>query len=97
PAAGADVTLTGELRVEAQHVEFDNLTVEDWYSGSNANGLPRSQQAGWLTFRNVRAHAFYLTGTSNVSVLGGSYGPIKDDASQIRGCYLCTYPVEHVT
>jgi len=73
PASGAQVTVA-RLDVSASHVEFSNFQA-DWAVATPANGV---------TFRNIVANgAIYVTGASNVSVLGGqifSPVPVSSDS-----------------
>jgi hypothetical protein len=99
PAAGARVAISGELRIAARHLELQNMTVEDWYAGVNDAGLPESRQAGHLIFRDLATQGFYISGASNVSVIGGSLGPVEDagaGAAQVKSCYQCPYPVTNI-
>jgi len=99
PAAGARVTISGELRIAARHLELQSMTVEDWYAGVNDASLPPSRQAGHLVFRNVSTQGFYISGASDVSVIGGSLGPVEDagaGAAQVKSCYQCSYPVTNI-
>jgi hypothetical protein len=80
PMPGAQAQVV-RLDVTASHVEFSNLQA-DWAVATPANGV---------TFRNVMADgAIYITGASNVSVLGGeifSPVPVSSDSqiASIRG------------
>ena len=80
PAAGAQVTVA-RLDVTASHVEFENFQA-DWAVATPANGV---------TFRNIVANgAIYVTGASNVQVIGGqvfSPVPVSSDSqiASIKG------------
>ena len=80
PASGAQVHVA-RLDVTASDVEFQNIQA-DWAVANPANGV---------TFRNVIADgAIYITGASNVSVLGGqvfSPVPVSSDSqiASIKG------------
>jgi hypothetical protein len=76
PAAGARVVISGDLDVEAAHVEFRDLDVGDnWYARAGAHHL---------TFRNVDTSRFYIASATDVQVLGGDIGPSVDAVSQIK-------------
>ena len=80
PASGAQVTVA-RLDVSASHVEFENFQA-DWAVATPANGV---------TFRNIVANgAIYVTGASNVQVIGGqvfSPVPVSSDSqiASIKG------------
>lgn len=80
PASGAQVAVA-RLDVTASHVEFQNFQA-DWAVDEPANGV---------TFRNIVANgAVYITGASNVQVLGGqifSPVPVSSDSqiASIKG------------
>jgi hypothetical protein len=49
------------------------------------NGNPSIAGADGVTFRNVSATLFYITGrVSNIAVIGGSYGPALDAKPQVK-------------
>lgn len=87
PALTATVTLTEELRVEATYVDFRRMSMPDWYAGSTAHHV---------TFRDIDAGMFYITGANNVSVYGGDYGPQSGLESQIKACGDCTSPPKNI-
>jgi chitodextrinase len=62
PAAGASVTITGTLDVHAAHMEFRDMTVNEF-------NFPR--QADDVTARNVVNHGVWMQGASNISFIGG--------------------------
>jgi hypothetical protein len=71
PAAGATVTINGELRVSgAAWLEFDNMTIGDWYAGINDNSSPI--QTHHLIFRNDTVGLFYITGASYIHDTDGA-------------------------
>ena len=76
-ARGATVALS-DLDVRGTSVEFRNLTIRAWEAHETANRV---------TFRNVNGHGFWITGASNVSVIGGSAGPGVDIHPQIQASY----------
>jgi hypothetical protein len=96
PAPGAQVSV-GELRIEGRHVQFSNMTADDFYVGINRNSPPQTSQAAYVTLRNMTAKIFFISGASNVRVLGGSIGPAVDNAAQIDDCSGCTYHASHIT
>lgn len=77
PAPGA-TAVTGDLNVSAAHVEFRNLTME---SGS----LNVHSPANDVTLRDSVATdgGLFVFGGSNISIIGGSFGPGVDFHSQI--------------
>jgi chitodextrinase len=95
PASGASVSVSGELRVEGSHVEFHDMSFGDWYAGINSN-IAQSSQTAHLGFYNVTAKSFY-DHASYVDIIGGSYGPLTDDATQVSDCYQCNYSPQHIT
>lgn len=65
PAPGAQVTL-GELRTTgASHLEFDNLTMDDYYLAPGSDDI---------TFRNDHMRFFFIRSASNVRMFGGDVG-----------------------
>lgn len=93
----------GDVRVAAltilgSYVEFDDLTIVGvWYVGNNSTNAPQSTQPTGVTLRDVNAADFFITGASNVSVLGGRIGPYVDNAAQIKSCDGCRYVPQHIT
>lgn len=87
PAANATVTLSEELRVEATYADFRRMVMPDWYAGPTAHHL---------TFRDIDAGMFYITGANNISVYGGDYGPQSGLESQIKACADCTSPPKNL-
>jgi chitodextrinase len=78
PADGAVVKLTGQLDVQADHAEFRNLTIH----GDDARTYPSTDD---VTFVNMRVAAYYVVGSSSVSILGGEVGPqLNSDGTQIK-------------
>ena len=74
PVKGAKVALS-DLDVHGVSVEFRSLAIREWEAHDTANRV---------TFRNVRGQGFWITGASNVSVIGGSVGPGVDIHPQIQ-------------
>jgi hypothetical protein len=68
PAAGASVTVSGELRIAgAKHIAFLGMSVFDWYVAQDSDDV---------TFRNIHATYTFITGAgSNINVIGGDIGP----------------------
>ena len=69
PAAGAAVTL-GALNVFAKHFEVRDMTLSEW------NLSPGTDD---VTLRNLNVRGgIFITGATNVSIVGGSVGPGVD-------------------
>jgi hypothetical protein len=83
PAQGANVRIADELRLEGTHIEVRDLSAPDWYAAPTA---------GYLVLRDLDVDAFYVTGASDVSVLGGDVGPYENGASEVKSCAGCTSP-----
>src|SRR5438105_4004912 len=66
PAPGAPVSVAGMLDVRGSHVEVANLTVNTWHVTGSATS-PTSD----VVMRNVTVSQFFITGASDVQVLGG--------------------------
>jgi hypothetical protein len=80
PAAGAAVRVDG-LDSTASNVEFRGLTLNGSWVVQQGGTSPG---ASGVTFRNIRAHGFYVIGpVSDISVIGGSYGPMVDNHPMI--------------
>ena len=62
PARGAKVTVSGELRIRASHLELQRMTLDDLE-------LPR--EANDVVFRNIRNHGVWMQGPSNIAFFGG--------------------------
>jgi len=91
PQRPGSVQVVG-LMIQASHVEVDGLTfTRSWYVGVNSNTVAQSAQPHDVVLRDLRAPVFFITAASDVSVIGGSYGPEVDQAAQIKGCYECRY------
>jgi hypothetical protein len=94
---------SGEIRVanltvEGSDVELDDLTIAGiWYVGVNSSSLTQAEQPHDVVLRDVSASNFFITGASDVSVLGGRIGPTVDNAAQIKGCYQCRYAPQNIT
>lgn len=84
PAAGAHPTITG-LTVYGSHIEFENLDIGVWGTKS---------MAGDVVFFNVRGTHLYMESSTDISVIGGSYGPIAndDDGDITPACPSCPPP-----
>ena len=67
-----------DVDVHGMSVEFRSLAIREWEAHETANRV---------TFRNVRGQGFWITGASNVSVIGGSAGPGVDTHPQIQAAY----------
>jgi chitodextrinase len=68
PAAGATVTV-GDLNVYGAHLSFQDFTVNgDWSTFHSTDDV---------TFRNLTVHGgIFTSSSSNISVIGGSVGPM---------------------
>jgi hypothetical protein len=77
PLSGAKVSVA-DLDVRGSRVEIRNLWIREWEA---------HETASYVTFRNVRGRGFWITGASNVRVLGGSAGPGVDEHPQIQAAY----------
>jgi chitodextrinase len=75
PAAGASVTVNGELRFSsAQHVELDSMTVGDYYVGVNSpSGAGQTKD---ITLRNMSVRSFTMRSVDGLRLIGGSVGSI---------------------
>jgi hypothetical protein len=76
PAAGATVTLSGELDVYGDHVEFRDMRMNGGWSTFTGTDD--------VTFRRVDTKHLFVQSSTNISVLGGSVGPTADYDSQIK-------------
>jgi hypothetical protein len=95
---GFDAVQVANLTIQGSYVEFDDLKIAGiWYVGVNSNKVPQASQTHDVVLRNLSALRFFITGASNVSVLGGTIGPTVDNASQIKGCYECRYAPQNIT
>jgi hypothetical protein len=74
PARGATVAVS-DLDVDGTSVEFRSLAIREWEAHETADRV---------TFRNVNGRGFWITGASNVRVIGGSAGPGVDTHPQIQ-------------
>jgi hypothetical protein len=75
PAAGQRVVVD-DIDVKATRVEFRNLTIRTWETHPTARDV---------TFRGIRNNGFWIVGSTNIRVLGGSVGPGVDVHSIIQG------------
>jgi hypothetical protein len=67
PAGGARVVVSGEVRIYAKHITFENMHFRgDWWEDGDD-----------LTFRNIDTEAIFLHGT-NIRVIGGQVYPGPD-------------------
>jgi len=76
PPPGAKVTLAHELNVFGSHIEFQRMTVSDWYVRGGAEDV---------TFRGMNVQLFFIRSASHVRVLGGSVGGIDDGSAPTIG------------
>lgn len=75
PSGEGSVSLTDGLRVYASHIEFRDLLASYWYAQPGARDL---------TFRNLDVNKLFITGASDISVIGGDVGPLENSDSQIK-------------
>jgi hypothetical protein len=69
------------LEQGAAHIELRRLRFPDgWSAGSDEDGPPVQD----VVFRDTSGERFSIENARRISVLGGSYGPSVDDASQIK-------------
>jgi hypothetical protein len=84
PAAGAKVALGG-IDVYGSHVELRDFATPGWYVKEGASDV---------TLRDVTADGpVFITGASQVRVLGGSVGPGDSEDSQIKAADNVGAPV----
>ena len=84
PAPGGKVTIADELNVFGSHIEFQRMTVSDWYVREGAEDL---------TFRAMNVQLFFIRSASHIRVLGGSVGGIDDgSAATIGSTYQSSVP-----
>jgi chitodextrinase len=76
PAAGAQVTVTGEVKVNgARAITVQDMTVAYWSAQPGSDSL---------VFQNINSTEFFINQASNVLVKGGDYGPnTNEDAGKI--------------
>jgi hypothetical protein len=74
PAAGADVTL-GSVTVYGSHVTLEGMKATDLTARVTD---PYKFAVSDITFRNMDARNFMVMSASDVSVIGGDYGPASD-------------------
>jgi hypothetical protein len=74
PASGEHVVVD-DIDVGAAGVEFSNLTIRTWTTTPAAHDV---------TFRGIRNNGFWIVGSTNVRVIGGSVGPGVDVHSIIQ-------------
>jgi hypothetical protein len=77
PAAGAHVTVA-DMNVHGSHITFENFKIPggDWTTFHETDDI---------TFRNVSIEngGFYTQSSSDISIIGGSVGPILNNKPQI--------------
>jgi chitodextrinase len=87
PASGAAVS-TGDMSLNGQnHIEFQNMTIDNWYA----------KYVSDITFRNINQRFFFVRVSSNVRILGGSVGPSQDGTSPTIGNYAGESPSTNIT
>jgi hypothetical protein len=90
PAPQAKVNVS-DVTINARHVEVRDMSTHVFYAGSASNPV-----ANDVTFRNMNADTFFITGASNVRVLGGDVGPIANAGPEVKSCYQCTTPPRNI-
>jgi chitodextrinase len=87
PASGASVS-TGALSLNGQsHIEFQNMTIDNWYA----------KYVSDITFRNINQRFFFVRVSDSVRILGGSVGPSQDGTSPTIGNYAGESPSTNIT
>lgn len=86
PAPNASVYVD-DVTINARHVEVRDMRAHVLYAGNASKPL-----ADDVTFRNMDADTFFITGASHVRVLGGDIGPVANSGPEIKSCYHCTAP-----
>ncbi|MDX6475382.1 MAG: hypothetical protein QOH95_893 [Gaiellaceae bacterium] len=75
PAAGAAVSVNGELRFSsARHIELQSMSVGDYYIGVNSPagaGLTKD-----ITLRNMSVHSYTVRSVDGLRMIGGDVGSI---------------------
>jgi hypothetical protein len=90
PTSQANVYVS-DVTINARHVEVRDISTHVLYAGSASNPV-----ASDVTFRNVNTDTFFITGASNVRVLGGDVGPIATSGPEIKACYHCATPPRNI-
>jgi chitodextrinase len=85
PAAGGAVSARMLVLAGASHLEVQGMHFGVWEAQLDSDHI---------TFRDVTAGRFLIDSVTNLSVIGGSYGPtLDDDNGQIRSsCPTCAAP-----
>lgn len=83
PAPGTHVSVTGMVEAAgASFVELRDMEAGSWQVQNTNQGVPGSHH---VTFRNVTGRVLFIVGrVSDISVLGGSFGPLVDGHPQIK-------------
>ena len=74
PAPGASVS-TGDLGIDAQHLELRNIAISQWQT---------TPQAADVMFRDVSQGLFYINSSESIALVGGSAGPFVNAHPQIQ-------------
>ena len=84
PAPGATVTVGAVTIAGASHLELRDMTLAGWHTLRGTDSV---------TFRDITAGILFVDSSSNISVIGGSYGPQTNyDDGQIRpACPGCPH------
>jgi chitodextrinase len=72
PAAGAAVTVSGEVSVYGDHIEFRDMTFGGWKTFLGTDDV---------TFRNIDTRHLFIWSSSNISMIGGSVGVLGQKTS----------------
>jgi hypothetical protein len=67
-ASSADVSVSGEMSVYADHVEFRDMTFGGWKTFLGTDDV---------TFRNIETVHLFIWSSSNISVIGGAVGVLN--------------------
>jgi chitodextrinase len=87
PATGATVK-TADMSFNGQnHMEFQDMTIDNWYA----------KYVSDITFRNINQRFFFIRVSNNVRLLGGSVGPSQDGTSPTIGNYAGESPSTNIT
>jgi hypothetical protein len=88
PPPGGKVTIADELNVFGSHIEFQRMTLSDWYVRGGAEDL---------TFRAMNVQLFFIRSATHIRVLGGSVGGIADgSAPTIGATYQSSVPARDI-
>jgi hypothetical protein len=86
PAANAPVGIAG-VEIHGSHIEFRDMQINTWLSLESASDL---------VFRDIVNRGFWINGSDNVTITGGSVGPGIDSHSIIGAAYLSPKPPTNI-